>query len=252
MYYSQEEYLVRCEWGGGGVQALAPISDVLIIVDVLSFSTCVTIAVERGGTIWPCLWKDESAADFARSVGAELAGSRGQGGYSLSPTSLLGIPSGTGLVLPSPNGSTLTLGSAAHGKVVLAGCLRNAGAVARAARSRGETIALIPAGERWPDGTLRPALEDLLGVGAIIAALEAEFPSSSISPEALAAAATFRAMRSNLRDQLLACSSGRELVERNFENDVLLAAEHDASDCVPTGEYGTGLGFRYSGRNVSS
>ncbi len=246
MFYSQEKFRVRCEWGQEGVRVLAPISDVMVIVDVLSFSTCVDVAVGRGAIIWPCRRKDEAAEEFARSVGAELAGLRESGGYSLSPASLLRIPSGTELVLPSPNGSTLALAAAEQGKTVLAGSLRNAAAIARAAGQSGKTVALIPAGERWPEGTLRPALEDLLGAGAIIAALDENlFPPESLSPEALAAAALFRAMRDDLRAHLLACGSGRELSERGFEEDVLLAAEHDASDCVPTGEFREGEGYRF-------
>jgi len=36
MLFDQSEYALRCEWGAQGVAQLAPISDVLIVVDVLS------------------------------------------------------------------------------------------------------------------------------------------------------------------------------------------------------------------------
>jgi len=54
--------------------------------------------------------KDESAIDYAKKVGAEFADFNRNctDSYTLSPTSLLKISSKTKLVLPSPNGSTLS------------------------------------------------------------------------------------------------------------------------------------------------
>jgi hypothetical protein len=37
MNFGQADFEVRCEWGEKGILQLAPISDVLVIVDVLSF-----------------------------------------------------------------------------------------------------------------------------------------------------------------------------------------------------------------------
>ncbi len=101
MTFNQQEFDVRCEWGEHGVAVLAPISDGVIIVDVLSFSTSVDIAVERGAAVIPYRWRDDRAAEFAASIKAELADpKRSKGRYSLSPESLVGIPPGTRRVLP--------------------------------------------------------------------------------------------------------------------------------------------------------
>ncbi|GAB4152299.1 MAG: hypothetical protein Fur0046_31860 [Cyanobacteria bacterium J069] len=227
MNFDQAAFEVRCEWGRRGVEQLAPISDVVIIVDVLSFSTCVDVANSQGAVVFPYAWKDESAAAFAQSVRAELAQKRGQAGYSLSPTSLRSIAAGTRLVLPSPNGSALSV--AAPGTPTLAGCLRNSRAVARAAMTYGTRIAVVPAGEQWPDGSLRPAFEDWLGAGAIISHL-----TGSLAPEAQAAAIAYERLRHNLQTLLKQCGSGQELIERGFGQDVELAAALNVSDCVPT------------------
>ncbi len=234
MYFDQSEYTIRCEWGPEGLHQLAPISDVLIIVDVFSFTTSVDVAVSRGAWVYPYGWKDESLLAFASSVGAipAIASRTDPEGLSLSPSSLLRLQTGQKIVLASPNGAAL---SVAAGEIpTFAGCLRNADAVAaaavQAAAARGgNRISVIPAGERWKDGTLRPGLEDLLGAGAILQRL----PAGSRSPEAEAAIAVFAHFRGRLEETLAACSSGKECADRGPAEDVRLAAALNASPYAP-------------------
>ncbi len=222
---------VHCEWGRAGLAALAPSADVVIIVDVLSFATCVEIAVSRDAVVLPFGWRDARASAFAERMGAALAGARGSCGLSLSPDSMLGLAPGARVVLPSPNGATLSL-AAGPGRV-LTGCLRNATAVARAAAAAGARILVLPAGEQWPDGSLRPCLEDWLGAGAILAALAERLSPAALSVEADAARAAAGAARGALSRALRDCASGRELIERGYEADVELAAALDVSEAVP-------------------
>jgi 2-phosphosulfolactate phosphatase len=225
-HWDQAEYDLRCEWGLAGVKALAPISDVLIVVDVLVFSTAVDIAVARGASVLPYRWRDASAEAFAKSKGALLAAPRSAGGYSLSPPSLQSLPAGAALVLPSPNGSTLCLMAGAT--TTYTACPRNCQAVANHARSRGSRIAVVPAGEQWGDGALRPAIEDLIGAGAVLACLPGR-----PSPEAETAIAVFERFQHNLHDALLRSTSGKELLAREFEGDVEIAARYAVSKTAP-------------------
>ncbi|MGF6229735.1 2-phosphosulfolactate phosphatase [Inquilinus ginsengisoli] len=219
------------EWGMAGVEALRGRVVVLVIVDVLSFSTAVDVAVSRGAAVLPLPHGDDSVARLAAErAGAMLARPRRAAGgqFSLSPASLLEIPAGTRLMLPSPNGSRLSL--AGGGTPVLAGCLRNAAAVARAALglARGGAVGVVPAGERWPDGGLRPAIEDLLGAGAVIDALA--LPCSS---EAQVARDAWRSAGADLPRLIRASVSGRELVDGGFPRDVDLALERGVSSSAP-------------------
>jgi 2-phosphosulfolactate phosphatase len=226
-YCDQRAAASRCEWGSAAIDALAP-ADVVVVVDVLSFSTCVDVAVGRGAAIVPYRWKSEAARDFARLNDAELAGPRETSRYSLSPQSFKSARAGLRCVLPSPNGAALSLRASESSAIVLCGCLRNASAVAAAAARLGSTVNVCPAGERWPDGSLRWAVEDWLGAGAILRALP-----GPRSPEAQAAVAAFEALYQDLVAAVAASSSGRELTERGFAQDIEWAAALDVSRHVP-------------------
>jgi len=232
-FFAQDGFSVRFEWGPTGAQALAAAVDVLVIVDVLSFTTVVEVAVAHGARVYPSRYRDASAATFARSIGATLAVNRHEvsinAPYSLSPVTLTALPADTRLVLPSPNGSAISVSAAELGRPVLAGCLRNAAPVAAAARARGDVIGIIASGERWGDGGLRPCYEDLVGAGAIIDGL----PRSEWSPEAHAAVGAFQTARDTLQQRLLSCASGRELIALGYTRDVEIASELNVSNAVP-------------------
>ena len=122
--------------------------------------------------------------------------------------------------------------------VVVAACFRNRWAVARwlfsqaGASGRAGAIAVVAAGERRADGSLRQAVEDLWGAGAVVSALSA-LGLERASPEAQTAAAAFGAVRPELAAQLRASSSGQELASAGFGQDVAIAAELDTSGSVP-------------------
>ncbi len=239
--YGQAEAQVRFDWATTGVDAVAAGSDVTVIVDVLSFTTTLTVALDAGITVLPYPSANPALArEYARQHDAVVAAARSQGSGgqpSLSPSSIRGLSSRPArLVLPSPNCSALAHRIHATGALCLGGCLRNATAVAgwltRHLEPERDTVAVIAAGERWADGGLRPAVEDLWGAGMVIGALGAAgwWP---LSPEAEAAAAAYAAVRGVVRDRLIASASGRELIEAGFRSDVDIAAEIDHSSVVP-------------------
>ncbi|WP_340116116.1 2-phosphosulfolactate phosphatase [Pelagibius sp. 7325] len=215
-------------WGGAGLTALHERCDAFVIVDALCFSTSVDVAVARGAEVLPFPLGKYGADEAARQGAAVLARPRrdAAGGPSLSPASLTALAPGTRLLLPSPNGSALS--AMLRDRRGFAGCLRNATAVAAAVQQAGEKIAVIAAGEHWPGGSLRPAIEDLLGAGAILARLE-----GSLSAEARAARAAYREMKDELPATFRASLSGQELIEAGFPDDVEIAAQEDVSAAVP-------------------
>ena len=192
--FAQPGYRCRLEWGRRGARVAAERGDVLVVVDVLSFSSAVATAVENGAVIFPCAWEDDPAA-LATRADAEAAVKRqdvpARGRFSLSPPTFNAARQGERIVLASPNGARCSR----HGRSVpnlFVGAFVNAQAIAGALaavldESPDLSVTILACGERWQepseDGELRFALEDYLGAGAILAHLPAHL---SRSPEARA------------------------------------------------------------------
>ena len=228
---------VHIEWGWHAIERFAARSDpggAIVVVDILSFSTAVDMAVDRGAIVYPFAHGDRTAARaYAASIGAVCAGRRDERGPSLSPRSLVDLSAGTRLVLPSPNGSQLTL--SCGDRPTFAGCLRNAHAVADAVRtvvSHDDPILIVAAGERWSDGSLRPAIEDWLGAGRIASRLVKG--GCRPTPDAEAAMACAEALGDEgIARVIRGSTSGIELTGRGYDDDVELAIEVDRSTNVP-------------------
>ena len=213
----QRGFRTRFEWGSAGLARLGPGSDVIVIVDVFRFTTAVDAVLAAGGLVAPVEWSKRDPDRIQHLY--------------LSPVHLAtSTKRGDRVDLPSPNGAQLTVEATALGAHVMCGCLRNAGAVAAEARRRGERVTVIAAGERWDDGSLRPALEDLLGAGAILASLG----PGDASPEAQLAAASFESVRPRLPGLLRACASGRWLEEVGLGDDIDVASQVGVSTVAPT------------------
>jgi 2-phosphosulfolactate phosphatase len=236
--FAQDGYRCRLEWGRRGAQHAAARGDVLVVVDVLSFSSTSATAIQHGAIIYPCQY-DENPDEIARRVGAEAAVGRHDvphsGRFSLSPLTYQAASPGTRIVLRSPNGATCSR-YAPQVPYLFVGALVNAAAVAAAVdhvlATTEYSVTILACGERWStpseDGELRFAIEDVLGAGAILSAL----PYTQ-SPEASICAAAFMSMRTDLATVLSECGSGRELRERGFGDDVAHAARLNLYNAVP-------------------
>jgi len=217
---------VRLDWGPAGAAGLGPACAVLVVVDVLSFSTSVEIAVGRGMRVYPLPW-GEPAEEYAARLGATAAIGRSavtpERPWSLSPATLSTAPVVPDLVLPSPNGSAICFAAVPTGACIVTACVRNAPAVAQWLLRHGygtprAPVGIVAAGERWPDGALRPCLEDMLGAVLLLEGLS--YVEDRLPPGAVPAL---------IRGSV----SGRELVAQGFGRDVDLAVEVAVSAVVP-------------------
>ncbi len=233
--YAQNGFRVGFDWAATGAAAVP--GRITAVVDVLSFTTTVTVAADVGIDVYPYRWRDESAVAYAKQYDAVLAVGRseaGPGQVSLSPATIRQAQGIERLVLPSPNGSTICQQLSETGSTVIAVSLRNRAAAAewvsqRLAEDPQLTVVAIAAGERWKDGSLRPAVEDLWGAGGFLSALGRD----GMSPEARAAAAAYNEVAGELPSVLHDCAGGRELAQYGFPEDVAIAAEVDSSRSVP-------------------
>lgn len=249
---------VHIEWSPVGARLAAERGDVVVVVDVLSFSTTLSIATDRDFTCLVYSGAEISEfggpAEAGRILNARPLSKRRQvlpGQISLSPHSLLSAEPGQRVLFTSLNGAAAAA-AAASAPALLVGGLRNATATAAEITRllRGGTarrVTIVACGEQWSSvqaGTavgLRPSLEDWSGAGLIASHLAAA--GFELSAEALGASRSWAGP-----EALAACVSARELVEAGFSDDVNLALEVDVSPTAVMrieGEH-TGRAFRAS------
>ena len=233
----------RFEWGLAGAAELGRTCAVLVVVDVLSFTTALDVAVGRGIRVHPFPW-DGQASAYAERIGAAVAVRRhalsDTQPWSLSPASLMVAPVVDDLVLPSPNGAAISAAAGATGLPVVAACIRNTRAVVSWLGHLGygepdRPIGVIAAGERWPDGTLRPSVEDLVGAALVLDGLS--HVSGGLSIEAAVTLAALAALPDPVA-AVRGCVSARILAARGFADDVEVAVDVDVSTSVPVLENG--------------
>ncbi|MDQ0644480.1 2-phosphosulfolactate phosphatase [Microbacterium murale] len=213
--FDQSAYQVRFEWGVAGLRRLAP-ADVVVVVDVLRFSSTVTDAVASGRTVALA-----DAEGWSRN-GAAVAAAAGD--------------------------STVLLGSLRNASAVAKTVLE-----LQTRRQQRTSVAVIAAGEMTDAGDLRFAVEDQLGAGTIIAALS-DLGADHTSPEAAAVCESARGLRRAMRHLLTASGSGKELADGVaatarisaaglVPTETAAAAEVDATDVVPVLSDGAFVAF---------
>lgn len=87
---------IRVEWSQAGARTLGPHSAALVVVDAVSFTTAVPVAVDAGIAVLPHPWRDGGAEEFAARHDAALAVGRRaispERPWSLSPAALRVTP----------------------------------------------------------------------------------------------------------------------------------------------------------------
>lgn len=237
--FNQFPYETKLEWGRRGAREAAERGDIVVIVDVLSFSSTVVSALSAGAIIFPYP-PDLDGKMYADSIGAEYILGRAEaarkGRPTLSPVTFNEEHRDKQYVLSSLNGAYCTW-IASRVPALLIGALLNASAVASAAeklqQETGAAITVVPSGEMWSgtrdhEDRLRPAIEDYLGAGAILASLSGEK-----SPEAEVCAGAYVSSAGRIQELIWDCGSGRELRERGYEEDVRFCSRLNVSDIVP-------------------
>lgn len=205
----------------------------VVVFDVLRATTTITAAFAAGVTevrIFPEL-------DAARTAAGEFSGKRllcGETaclpppGFDLgnSPGQFVADHAGATLFMCTTNGTRAIIAARAA-PVVLTGALANAAAVAERLVREKRSVVLLCAGTNG-----KPAMEDVLGAGAVLDELKHRTGLSLESDAARIAARLFDGARHDLRSALAESQGGRNVIAAGLEPDIALAARLNAIDAV--------------------
>jgi len=145
----QQNAAIRFDWGRAGAARSAAAGCITVIVDTLSFSTIVAVAVQRGIAVVPAISDDEAdaiahATAFRRTVSRAGAPS---GALTLSPASMRdAVDVSRAVVVYSPNGARCTRAADGAGAIIarLTGeCAPEAEIAARAYHASAGDLAML-------------------------------------------------------------------------------------------------------------
>jgi 2-phosphosulfolactate phosphatase len=238
--FNQAPFQCRMDWGIRGVKEASLRGDIIIVVDVLSFSSAITNAVHQGVIIYP-FPRTGDINEYGKLVGAEVcilerARARELGLPSLSATSFNESHKNKKYIVSSINGATCVK-EANENNYIFIGCLLNASAVAgvvnQIQKDKNLNITVIASGERWGGSKdeprdLRPSIEDYLGAGAIL-----ELLNGTKSPEAKVCFGAYKNSKLELDELIFDSSSGRELSNMGFSEDIKFCSQINIFKEVP-------------------
>lgn len=240
--FNQEPFPIKFDWGGIGASRASQRGDIIVIVDVLSFSTSVVAALASGAIIFPFPYDENlTGYEYAKEIKGELILGRAEAlkskKPSLSPASFNNSHSGKKYVLSSKNGALCTW-LATDTEHLFIGCFNNATAVANVVndirKKTNKNVTIIACGEKWENNglgtsdSLRPCIEDFLAAGSILSKLEGKK-----SPEAEVSSITFLNSQHKILSLIENSGSGQELVQRGFKEDVVIASNINSDNVVP-------------------
>ena len=179
-----------------------------IVVDVLRATSTIAQALASGYERVLCCAEIEEARALRRELPDSLVGGE---------RNAVRIE-GFDVILSTTNGTHAILAAASQCREVLVGSLLNVGAVVRAARERGEDVAILCAGFK---GAF--ALDDAYCAGRIVRLLGAERSDAAIAAELVADAYPDAAAGLN----------ARTYGPPGLEEDIAFCAREDVLDVVP-------------------
>ena len=213
-----------------------------VIVDVLRATSVIITAIEHGCKSVIPVAEVEDAAIMARQLGGErvlLCGERG--GVMIPGCNLANSPleyteeviAGRSLVMSTTNGTRAILRAGGSEAVFMGGFL-NARAVAEAALSVSDSIAIVCAGT---DG--RYSLDDVLCSGAIISRILDINGKQSLCDLGRTALALYDSYNDDLFESLRGSLHFERLRALGFEEDIRYCLQEDVMQAVP--EYKNGV-----------
>jgi 2-phosphosulfolactate phosphatase len=223
----------------------------VVVFDVFRFTTTLTTAMAAGAAaVWPFGNLDAARQAWGAFNGpkllcGELEALRPEG-FDLGNSPGEYTPdrvAGKTLFFSTTNGTVAVLAaeSASAGDPpphLFAGALVNASAVAGAVLAAGNDLTLLCSGTEG-----RFSAEDVIGAGAVLAAVQAKSGVELRSDRAIIALAAFQSVREDLLASLRLTHGGHNIRRNRLDPDIALAARVDVFDVVPRLERSPGLHF---------